>query len=67
MTISGTGFYGQPKITSTAAGTKVGVVRDTGKVLTIHVTTKKGIAGEHTFTVKLANGKSAKVNYKIVK
>jgi hypothetical protein len=67
LTISGTGFYGQPKITSTAAGTRVGVSGDTGKLLTIHVTTKKGVAGEHTFTVTLANGKSAKVNYKIVK
>jgi hypothetical protein len=67
LTISGTGFYGQPKITSNAAGTKVGVAGDTGKLLTIHVTTKKGVAGEHTFTVTLANGKSAKVNYKIVK
>jgi hypothetical protein len=67
LTISGTGFYGQPKITSNAAGTRVGVSGDTGKLLTIHVTTKKGIAGEHTFTVTLANGKSAKVNYKIVK
>jgi hypothetical protein len=45
----------------------VGVSGDTGKLLTIHVTTKKGVAGEHTFTVTLANGKSAKVNYKIVK
>jgi hypothetical protein len=67
LTISGTGFYGQPRITSNAAGTRVGVSGDTGKLLTIHVTTKKGVAGEHTFTVTLANGKSAKVNYKIVK
>jgi hypothetical protein len=67
LTLSGTGFYGQPRITSTAAGTRVGVSHDTGKLLTIRVTTKKGVAGEHTFTVTLANGKSAKVNYKIVK
>jgi hypothetical protein len=67
LTISGTGFYGQPKITSTAAGTKVGVAKDTGKVLTIHVTTKKGVAGEHTFTIRLANGKTAKANYLIKK
>jgi hypothetical protein len=67
MTISGTGFYGQPKITSTAAGTKVGVSKDSGKVLTIRVTTKAGISGEHTFTIKLANGKSAKANYDIKK
>ena len=65
MTISGTGFYGQPKITSTAAGTKVGVSKDSGKVLTIRVTTKAGIRGEHTFTIRLANGKSGKANYAV--
>jgi hypothetical protein len=67
MTISGTGFYGQPKITSTAAGTKVGVSKDTGKLLTIRVTTKAGIRGEHTFTIRLANGKTGKANYAIKK
>lgn len=68
LTISGTGFYGQPKITSTEAGTKVGVVKDSGKLLTIHVTTKAGSkAGEHTFTIRLANGKSAKANYAVKK
>jgi len=65
MTISGTGFYGQPKITSTAAGTKVGVSKDTGKLLTIRVTTKAGIRGEHTFTIRLANGKTGKANYAV--
>jgi hypothetical protein len=67
ITISGTGFYGQPKITSTAAGSKFGVTKDTGKSLTVRVWTKKGISGEHTLTVHLANGKSGKANYKIVK
>jgi large repetitive protein len=67
LTISGTGFYGQPRITSTAAGTKVGVTKDTGKLLTIRVTTKAGVAGEHTFTITLANGKSGKANYSIKK
>jgi hypothetical protein len=65
MTISGTGFYGQPKITSTAAGTKVGVSKDSGKLLTIRVTTKAGIRGEHTFTIRLANGKTGKANYAV--
>jgi len=65
MTISGTGFYGQPKITSTAAGTKVGVSKDSGKVLTIRVTTKAGVRGEHTFTIRLANGKTGKANYAV--
>jgi hypothetical protein len=67
ITISGSGFYGQPKITSTAAGSKFGVTKDTGKVLTVRVTTKKGVRGEHTLTVRLANGKSGKANYSIKK
>jgi hypothetical protein len=68
LTISGTGFYGQPKITSNAAGTKVGVSKDSGKVLTIRVTTKATTgAGEHTFTIRLANGKTGKANYAVKK
>jgi hypothetical protein len=67
ITISGSGFYGQPKITSNAAGSKFGVTKDTGKVLTVRVTTKKGVRGEHTLTVRLANGKSGKANYSIKK
>jgi len=67
ITITGTGFYGQPKITSNAAGSKFGVTKDTGKSLTVRVWTKKGISGEHTLTVHLASGKSGKANYKIVK
>jgi hypothetical protein len=65
MTISGSGFYGQPKITSNAAGTKVGVSKDSGKLLTIRVTTKAGTRGEHTFTIRLANGKTGKANYAV--
>jgi len=66
VTISGTGFYGQPKITSNAAGSKFGVTKDTGRLLTVHVTTKAGTkAGEHTLTVRLANGKSGKAGYNI--
>ncbi len=67
LTITGTGFYGQPKIKSSAAGTKAVVSGDTGKALTVHVTTKAGQSGWHTFTVTLANGKSGKVNYDIKK
>ncbi len=67
ITITGTGFYGQPKITSTAAGSKFGVTKDTGKSLTVRVWTKKGISGEHTLTVHLASGKSGKANYSIKK
>jgi len=40
VTISGTHFYGQPKITSNAKGTTVHVVKDSGKLLTLKVATK---------------------------
>ena len=63
ITIVGTGFYGQPKITSTAKGVRAVVSKDNGKVLTVRVTTPMNVRGWHTFTVRLANGKSGKVNY----
>ena len=66
LTISGTGFYGQPHVTSTAGGS-VGVTKDTGHLLYITVKTPKGVSGEHTFTITLANGKSGRANYSIKK
>jgi hypothetical protein len=64
--ISGTGFYGQPKVTAT--GFKFGVKKDSGTVLTIRVTTKATVkAGEHELTVKLANGKSGKAGFDVKK
>ncbi len=66
LTVTGTGFYGQPKITSNAAGTKVTVAKDNGKVLTIHVTTRAGTkAGTHVLTIRLANGKTGRANYTV--
>jgi hypothetical protein len=62
ITITGTGFYGQPKITST--GSKFAVAKDNGRVLTVHVTTKAGTkAGERTLTVREPNGKTGKAGY----
>jgi hypothetical protein len=67
ITISGGGFYGQPTLTSTAAGTRASVSHDSGSLLTVRVTvTSASARGEHTFTITLANGKSAKVNYRTV-
>jgi hypothetical protein len=64
LTISGTGFYGQPHISSTGAGVKAKVSHDSGKLLTLRVTVSAaGKAGEHTFTVTLASGKSGRTNY----
>jgi len=66
MTISGTGFYGQPRITSSAAGTRVRVAHDTGHLLTIFVTTKAGTKHRnYTFTIRLANGKTGRANYSV--
>jgi hypothetical protein len=65
MTFTGTGFYGQPRVTSTAAGTRATVSKDHGNWMQVRVTVKKGTGkGMHTFTFTLANGKSAKANYR---
>jgi len=62
--ISGSGFYGQPKVTSNVAGVRAVVSGDNGKVLTVRVTVAPtSPRGVHTFTVTLANGKSGMINY----
>jgi hypothetical protein len=64
VTISGVGFFGAPKIKSNVAGTTAKVTKDTGKLLTVSVTTKAGTAaGTGVFTVTLANHKTATVKY----
>jgi hypothetical protein len=64
LAIVGTGFYGAPKITSNEAGTMAVIAHDSGKLLTVRVMVKAGSRkGEHTFTIRLANGKSCRVNY----
>ena len=66
LTISGGNFYGQPRITSNVAGTRVGVKGDTGSLLTIIVTTPANAPkGWHTFTITLANGKVCRANYDV--
>ncbi|MGH3732180.1 MAG: beta strand repeat-containing protein [Acidimicrobiales bacterium] len=67
ITISGIGFYGQPKITSNAAGSKFAVIKDNGRLLTVKVTTRAGMHGEHVLTVRLANGKTGRAGYNIKK
>ena len=62
ITISGTGFYGAPKITSNAKGTTAKVSHDSGTLLTVRISTKAG-RGEHTLTIRDADGKSCKINY----
>jgi hypothetical protein len=68
VTISGTHFYGQPHITSNAKGTTARVMKDTGKLLTVKVTTKKTTPrGRHTFIIIFANGGQTSVKYTQVK
>ena len=62
ITISGTGFAGAPKITSNAAGTTAKATHDTGKLLTVRISTKAG-KGEHVLTIRNADGKSCKIGY----
>ena len=65
--ITGCGFHGQPKVTSNDPGTVVGVQHDYGNVLIVRVWVQDGTPkGWHTFKITLANGKSAKVNYKVI-
>ena len=64
LTISGSGFFGQPRITSTGSGVRAAVSHDTGHLLTVRVTvSNKGHKAEHTFTITNANGKSCRINY----
>lgn len=64
VTITGTGFHGQPTITSNEGGTTAVVAHDRGNALVVKVTIKAGEpTGWHTFTITLANGESCKVNY----
>jgi hypothetical protein len=64
LTISGVGFYGQPRITSTGPGVRAAVTKDSGHLLTVRVTVSKaGRKGWHTFTITNANGKHCKANY----
>jgi hypothetical protein len=62
--IIGSGFYGDPRVNSNAAGTRVVVTRDTGHVLIIRVkvskTTKRG---EHRFTIIFADGRRTSLHY----
>jgi hypothetical protein len=63
-TIIGLGFYGQPRITSNVGGTRVGVLHDTGHVLTIRVTVANSTPrGVHTFIIVFAHGQRITVKY----
>ena len=62
--IIGVHFYGQPRFSSSVGGTRVGVLRDTGRVLTIRVTISSFVPrGVHTFFLLFAHGQRASVRY----
>ncbi|MGC8499471.1 MAG: beta strand repeat-containing protein [Acidimicrobiales bacterium] len=62
--VTGTGFFGQPKVTSNVPGVKVGVSHDTGRILTLVVhTPKTARRGVHTFTITFSNGATTTVKY----
>lgn len=63
IAIDGTGFIGQPHVTS-HRGTSAVVVRDTGKVLIVRVTSAaRSRNGTYTFTITLADGDTCQVRY----
>jgi hypothetical protein len=63
LTIKGSDFYGQPRITSHAGTTSL-VSKDSGTVLTVKVKVKaRSRNGTFEFTIVFANGKSTKVQY----
>jgi hypothetical protein len=67
LTITGTGFHGQPRITSNAPGTKAVVTHDTGTRLTVKVTTRATTKpGVKVFTIT-QSGHTAKTHYTLVK
>ena len=64
LTVSGVAFYGQPRVTSNDPGVRVGVAGDNGKLLTLHVTSKKtSKTGVHTLTITFKNGEATHVKY----
>ena len=64
LTITGVGFYGRPRVTSNERGTSVVVLHDRGTQLVVRVkVAARSRRGEHTFTIRLANGSVSRVNY----
>lgn len=63
VTIVGSGFYGRPIVTS-HAGTTALVTRDTGTLLSVRVSVKRGSRnGTFTFSLTFAKGESVHVKY----
>jgi hypothetical protein len=68
VTVSGTGFYGQPTVRSNNPGVRVAVSGDNGKLLTMHITSKlTSKKGVHTLTIIFKNGETTHVKYNTTK
>ena len=66
LTIPGAGFYGRPRVTSNELGTRVLVIHDHGTSLVVRVVVPFGSrTGEHTITIRLADGQTCKANYSV--
>jgi hypothetical protein len=64
LVITGVGFYGKPRVTSNEHGTSVAVLKDRGTQLVVRVKVPaRSHKGWHTFTIRLANGQTSRVNY----
>jgi hypothetical protein len=64
LTVTGVGFYGDPKVTSNEPGAKFTVLHDHGTSLVIRVKVPAGAKhGTFTLTIRLANGKYGRVGY----
>ncbi len=63
LTVTGSGFFGRPRVTS-HPGTRVIVARDTGRLLVLHVSVRRGSRnGVFVFTLIFKNGQRCRVRY----
>ena len=63
LTVTGSGFYGRPRITS-HPGTRVIVAHDTGNLLVLHVSVRPGSRnGVFVFTLVFKDGQRCRVRY----
>lgn len=66
LIISGTGFYGRPRILTGSASITALVIRDTGTSLTVRVRTELiSQKGTHLFTIVLLNGKRTDIQFQL--
>ncbi len=63
LTVTGSGFYGRPRVTS-HPGTRAVVAHDTGNLLVLHVSVRRGSRnGVFVFTLVFTHGQRCRVRY----